>query len=198
MLSSSATSWSGRTRPATGPGFLNRWKILIWRPWTDAIFYVLSTGCQWNAVPTDLPPKSTIYDYLDLWDWEGTLEHIHNTLYLAVREQALLRARPTATAPNAAPSASLPNLRRLTIARFISTSLLLEPDRDAPCIRPARSYDPPEVEFKVRGGQKLRFWLSITKAAWLPSASQRAMYPSPRRQGAPPNVRTVCECPARR
>ena len=62
----------------------------------NGIFYVLSTGCQWNAVPTDLPPKSTIYDYLDLWDWEGTLERIHYTLYLAVREQAGREASPTA------------------------------------------------------------------------------------------------------
>src|ERR1700674_3780749 len=25
----------------------------------NAIFYVLSTGCQWQALPKDLPPKST-------------------------------------------------------------------------------------------------------------------------------------------
>ena len=61
----------------------------------NGIFYVLSTGCQWNALPTDLPPKSTIYDYLDLWDWDGTLERIHYTLYLAVREQAGRDASPT-------------------------------------------------------------------------------------------------------
>lgn len=67
----------------------------------NGIFYVLSTGCQWNAVPTDLPPKSTIYDYLDLWDWEGTLERIHYTLYLAVREQAGREASPTAASIDA-------------------------------------------------------------------------------------------------
>jgi transposase len=61
----------------------------------NGIFYVLVTGCQWNAVPTDLPPKSTIYDYLDLWDWDGTLERIHFALYLAVREQAGREASPT-------------------------------------------------------------------------------------------------------
>ena len=61
----------------------------------NGIFYVLSTGCQWNAVPKDLPPKSTIYDYLDLWDWDGTLERIHHTLYVAVREQAGREASPT-------------------------------------------------------------------------------------------------------
>src|SRR5262249_47060889 len=59
------------------------------------VFYVLSTGCQWNALPTDLPPKSTVYDYLDLWDWDGTLERIHEALYLAVREKAGREASPT-------------------------------------------------------------------------------------------------------
>ena len=61
----------------------------------NAIFYVLSTGCQWNALPSDLPPKSTIYDYLDLWDWDGTLERIHHTLYIAVREKVGREASPT-------------------------------------------------------------------------------------------------------
>ena len=57
---------------------------------------MLSTGCQWNALPKDLPPKSTVYDYLDLWDWDGTLERIHHTLYVAVREREGREASPTA------------------------------------------------------------------------------------------------------
>jgi len=61
----------------------------------NAIFYVLSTGCQWNALPTDLPPKSKVYDYLDLWDWDGILERIHHTLYVEVRERAGREASPT-------------------------------------------------------------------------------------------------------
>src|SRR5580765_7159493 len=44
----------------------------------NAIFYVLWTGCQWKALPKDFPPKSTVYDYLDLWEWDGTLERIHH------------------------------------------------------------------------------------------------------------------------
>jgi len=54
----------------------------------NAIFYALSTGCQWNALPKDLPPKSTVYGYLDLWDRDGTLERIHYALYVEVRERA--------------------------------------------------------------------------------------------------------------
>ena len=36
------------------------------------IFYILWTGCQWRALPKDLPPKSTVHDYLELWNWDGT------------------------------------------------------------------------------------------------------------------------------
>jgi hypothetical protein len=33
----------------------------------------------------DLPPKSTVHDYLELWDWDGTLERVHHSLYVAWR-----------------------------------------------------------------------------------------------------------------
>jgi transposase len=61
----------------------------------NAIFYVLSTGCQWQALPKDLPPKSTAHFYFMLWDWDGTLERIHDTLYVAIREAAGREASPT-------------------------------------------------------------------------------------------------------
>jgi transposase len=51
----------------------------------NAIFYVLSTGCQWNAIPSDLPPRSTVWDYLDLWDWDGTIARLHDALYVESR-----------------------------------------------------------------------------------------------------------------
>jgi transposase len=62
----------------------------------NGIFYVLSTGCQWKALPKDLPPKSTVYDYLDLWSWDGTLVRIHHELYVSCREQAGREASPSA------------------------------------------------------------------------------------------------------
>ena len=61
----------------------------------NGIFYVLWTGCQWKALPKDLPPKSTVHDYLELWNWDGTLERIHHALYVAVREQEGREASPT-------------------------------------------------------------------------------------------------------
>jgi len=62
----------------------------------NGVMYILSTGCQWRALPKDLPPKSTVHDYLVLWSCDGTLDRIHHALYVACREQAEKEASPTA------------------------------------------------------------------------------------------------------
>jgi transposase len=62
----------------------------------NGLMYVLSTGCQWRAIPKDLPPRSTIYDYFDLWSCDGTLDRIHDALYARCREAASREASPTA------------------------------------------------------------------------------------------------------
>jgi transposase len=62
----------------------------------NGIMYILGTGCQWRALPKDLPPRSTVHDYLDLWQWDGTLDRIHHSLYVQCREQAGREASPTA------------------------------------------------------------------------------------------------------
>jgi transposase len=61
----------------------------------DGLMCILSTGCQWRAIPKDLPPRSTLHDYFDRWDWDGTLERIHHALYVQCREQAGREASPT-------------------------------------------------------------------------------------------------------
>ena len=48
-------------------------RTVIMREVVNGLMYVLSTGCQWRAIPKDLPPKSTVYDYFDLWTYDGTL-----------------------------------------------------------------------------------------------------------------------------
>ena len=62
----------------------------------NGLMYVLSTGCQWRAIPKDLPPKSTVYEYFDLFTWDGTLDRIHHALYVMCREAASREASPTA------------------------------------------------------------------------------------------------------
>jgi transposase len=62
----------------------------------DGLMYLLSTGCQWDAIPKDLPPKSTVRDYFDRWTDDRTLERIHHTLYMKCRELADRAVSPTA------------------------------------------------------------------------------------------------------
>jgi transposase len=82
-----------RIPPAKGGG--NKRTVNL-REVVNGLMYILSTGCQWRAIPKDLPPRSTLYDYFDLWTWDGTLDRIHHALYVACRERAERDASPTA------------------------------------------------------------------------------------------------------
>jgi len=62
----------------------------------NGLMYILSTGCQWAALPKDLPPRSTVNDYFRRWDYDGTLSRIHHVLYVKCREVAECEASPTA------------------------------------------------------------------------------------------------------
>lgn len=64
-------------RPAKPGG--NRRRVNV-REVMNGILYVLSTGCQWRAVPKDLPPYPTLFGYLDLWMYDGTLDDLHTAL----------------------------------------------------------------------------------------------------------------------
>jgi hypothetical protein len=44
----------------------------------------------------DLPPRSTLFRYFDLWNYDGTLGRIHYALYAKCRERAEREASPTA------------------------------------------------------------------------------------------------------
>lgn len=71
-------------------------RTVLLREVVNGLMYILSTGCQWRAVPKDLPPKSTLFDYFDLWNWDGTLDRIHQALYVKCREAMGREASPTA------------------------------------------------------------------------------------------------------
>ena len=59
----------------------------------NGVMYILSTGCQWRALPKDLPPRSTVHDDLGLWNWDGNAgSGIHHALYLKCRRKP--RAKP--------------------------------------------------------------------------------------------------------
>jgi transposase len=71
-------------------------RTVVMREVVNGLMYILSTGCQWRAIPKDLPPKSTIYDYFDLWTYDGTLDRMHHALYRQCRDQEQREASPTA------------------------------------------------------------------------------------------------------
>jgi transposase len=84
----------GPLLPPAKPGGNKRTVNL--REVVNGLMYILSTGCQWRAIPKDLAPRSTVHDYFDRWTWDGTLERIHHALYAKCREQALRSGNPTA------------------------------------------------------------------------------------------------------
>lgn len=51
----------------------------------NTIFYQCRSGCQWDMLPHDLLPKSTVYDYFARWRDDGTLRKINDRLVGAIR-----------------------------------------------------------------------------------------------------------------
>ena len=62
----------------------------------NAILYLTRTGCQWRAIPHDLPPCSTVADYFYRFRNDGTWQKIHDRLREQVREAADRKATPSA------------------------------------------------------------------------------------------------------
>ena len=48
----------------------------ILREVVNALFYMDRTGCQWNMIPHDLPPKSTVWYLFSKWKKDGVLKQI--------------------------------------------------------------------------------------------------------------------------
>jgi transposase len=65
--------------PPARPGG-NKRRVDI-REVANGLMFILGTGCQWRALPRDLPHWRTIYDYMDRWNHDGTLERMHHALY---------------------------------------------------------------------------------------------------------------------
>ena len=67
-------------------------KVTLPPDWTkreilNGIFYQLKNGCNWQDLPKDLPPYSTVYWYYKQWRSQGVLEELMRVLHSRVREQ---------------------------------------------------------------------------------------------------------------
>ena len=79
-------------RPGGRPRSVNMREVL------NALLYVNRTGCQWDMLPHDLPPKSTVYDYFAAWRNDGTWQLILDTLREGYRELHADSEEPTPSA----------------------------------------------------------------------------------------------------
>lgn len=76
--------YAGTGRPPVGE----------FREIVNAILYLERSGCQWNMLPHDLPPKSTVYDYFIRWTNDGTWDLILADLRDRIRRMKGRRKQP--------------------------------------------------------------------------------------------------------
>jgi putative transposase len=62
----------------------------------NAILYLNRSGCQWDMIPHDLPPKSSVYEYFSQWRDDGTLLKLLATLRTQIRVAAGREETPSA------------------------------------------------------------------------------------------------------
>src|SRR3954471_17073153 len=69
--------------PCAKPG--GRPRAVDMREVLNALLYQARTGCQWESLPHDLLPKSTVWDHFQQWRDDGTWGQIVDTLRRKVR-----------------------------------------------------------------------------------------------------------------
>ena len=82
--------------PPAKPG--GRPRAVDMREIINTILYLNRTGCQWDMLPHDLLPKSTVYEYFTQWRDNGTWQHMMDALRAEVRTQQAPSQEPTPSA----------------------------------------------------------------------------------------------------
>jgi putative transposase len=62
----------------------------------NTIFYLNRSGCQWDMLPHDLLPKSTVYDYFVQWRDDGTMTTFVDALRVQIRTGEQREPTPSA------------------------------------------------------------------------------------------------------
>jgi putative transposase len=62
----------------------------------NAILYLNRTGCQWEMLPREFGPWSSVYYYFRKWRRDGTWERVNAALGRAVRQAAGKEPTPSA------------------------------------------------------------------------------------------------------
>jgi transposase len=61
----------------------------------NELLYQGRTGCQWDLLPHELPPRGAVMYYFTKWRDDGTDQIIHDLLRWQVREKARRKADPS-------------------------------------------------------------------------------------------------------
>jgi transposase len=64
----------------------------------NALLYINRSGCQWDMLPHDLPPKSTVYEYFAAWRDDGTWQEVLAVLREGYRNIHAPSEEPTPSA----------------------------------------------------------------------------------------------------
>jgi putative transposase len=82
--------------PPVRPG--GRPRAADMREVVNALFYQSRTGCQWDMLPHDFPPKSTVYEYFAQWRNDGTWQQMLDALRTGLRPLIAPSGEPTPSA----------------------------------------------------------------------------------------------------
>ena len=75
---------------------LGRPRTTVLRAVVNAVFYMLTTGCQWRQLPKEFPPYSTVQRFFYRWREDGLWQKINHDLLMRVREASGREASPSA------------------------------------------------------------------------------------------------------
>ena len=82
--------------PAEKTGQGGRPREVDMREVVNTILYLNRSGCQWDMLPHDLLPKSTVYDYFAQWRDDGTWTRLVTALRVQIRTEAGREPTPSA------------------------------------------------------------------------------------------------------
>jgi transposase len=115
--------------PAAKPG--GRPREVVMREVVNGILYLNRTGCQWRAIPRDLPPWGTVHYYYRRLRIDGSWRAIHDRLRADVRvaagreptpSAAVLDSQSVTATEKRGPAAGTTRARRSTAASGTSSS----------------------------------------------------------------------------
>jgi len=75
---------------------VGRPRLVDMREVLNTILYLVRSGCQWDMLPHDLLPKSTVYDYFAQWRDDGTWQRILDAMRQKVRTALGKQPSPSA------------------------------------------------------------------------------------------------------